>query len=88
MIKHDDSGAGDGNAVIDLGPMDAAADPRSWLREQVEALPDWYRDDLARGGIVANINIDMFLPLYPLERQTVFGLNESDLTDDVNAVAQ
>ena len=52
VIKHDDSGAGDGNAVIDLGPMEAATDPRSWLRDQVEALPDWYRDDLARGGIV------------------------------------
>ena len=52
VIKHDDSGAGDGNAVIDLGPMDTAADPRSWLRDQIEALPDWYRDDLARGGIV------------------------------------
>ena len=52
VIKHDDSGAGDGNAVIDLGPMAVAPDPRGWLREQIEALPDWYRDDLARGGIV------------------------------------
>ena len=38
--------------VIDLGPMGTAADPRSWLRDQIEGLPDWYRDDLARGGIV------------------------------------
>jgi hypothetical protein len=52
VIKHDDSGAGDGNAVIDLGPMAVAPDPRGWLREQIEALPDWYRDDLARGGVV------------------------------------
>ena len=52
VIKHDDSGAGDGNAVIDLTPMAVAPDPRGWLREQIEALPDWYRDDLARGGIV------------------------------------
>ena len=41
-----------------------------------------------KAGIVANINMDMFLPLYPLDRLTVFGLDESDLTDDVNAVAQ
>ena len=52
VIKHDDSGAGDGNAVIDLGPMAESPDPRAWLRAQVEALPDWYRDDLAHGGIV------------------------------------
>ena len=52
VIKHDDSGAGDGNAVIDLEPMTVAPDPRGWLREQIEALPDWYREDLARGGIV------------------------------------
>jgi Zn-dependent M28 family amino/carboxypeptidase len=41
-----------------------------------------------KAGIAANLNMDMFLPLYPLETLTVFGLNESDLTDDVNAVAQ
>ena len=52
VIKHDDSGAGDGNAVIDLEPMTVAPDPRGWLREQIEALPGWYREDLARGGIV------------------------------------
>jgi len=52
VIKHDDSGAGDGNVVLDLGPMDAATDPEAWLREQFDALPDWYRADLERGGIV------------------------------------
>jgi Zn-dependent M28 family amino/carboxypeptidase len=41
-----------------------------------------------KAGMVANLNIDMFLPLWPLEILTVFGLNESDLTDDVNAVAK
>jgi Zn-dependent M28 family amino/carboxypeptidase len=30
----------------------------------------------------------MFLPLYPLERLTVYGLDESDLADDVRAVAK
>jgi len=38
--------------------------------------------------IVADINTDMFLPLYPLKRLTVYGLDESDLTEDVKAVAK
>jgi pheganomycin biosynthesis PGM1-like protein len=52
VIKHDDSGAGDGNVVLDLGPMDAATDPDAWLLGQVEGLAEWYRADLERGGIV------------------------------------
>lgn len=52
VIKHDDSGAGDGNVVIDLEPMAAADDPDAWLRATIEALPDWYRTDLALGGVV------------------------------------
>lgn len=39
-------------------------------------------------GIVADINTDMFLPLYPLKRLTVYGLDESTLGDDVRAVAR
>ena len=42
VIKHDDSGAGDGNQVVDLRtPGD--------LRATLEALPEWYLDDLADG---------------------------------------
>jgi hypothetical protein len=42
----------------------------------------------ARGQrIVANINTDMFLPLYPLERLIVFGIEESDLAVDARAIA-
>ena len=53
VIKHDDSGAGDGNAVLDLRPMHHAEDPDAWVREQVDALPEWYRSDLLRqGGVV------------------------------------
>ncbi len=52
VIKHDDSGAGDGNVVLDLEPLDGAADPAAWLRATIEALPDWYLRDLALGGIV------------------------------------
>ena len=40
-----------------------------------------------REGIVANINMDMFLPLFPMTTVMVLGLDESDLGDDVRAVA-
>ena len=43
VVKHDDSGAGDGNAVIDL---------RGHVRADVEALPEWYLRDLRAGGVV------------------------------------
>jgi len=39
-------------------------------------------------SIVADINTDMFLPLYPLKLLTVYGLDESTVGDDVRAVAQ
>lgn len=38
-------------------------------------------------SMVANINIDMFLPLYPMKSVTVYGLKESDLGDDVRRIA-
>ena len=41
-----------------------------------------------RSAIVANINMDMFLPLYPLTSLMVLGLDESDLGDDIRGVAQ
>jgi hypothetical protein len=40
------------------------------------------------GSMVADLNMDMFLPLYPLRLLTVYGLNESDLGDDVRKVAK
>jgi Zn-dependent M28 family amino/carboxypeptidase len=40
-----------------------------------------------RQPIVANINMDMFLPLYPMKSLMVLGLDESDLGADVKAVA-
>ena len=48
VIKHDDSGAGDGNQVIDLRT------PRD-LRATLEALPEWYLRDLAEGGVVEEL---------------------------------
>jgi len=40
------------------------------------------------GSIIANINIDMFLPIVPLKVLTVYGLAESDMGDMVRDVAQ
>ncbi len=37
--------------------------------------------------LVANLNSDMFLPLYPFKNVVVFGLEESDLAEDARAVA-
>ncbi len=39
-------------------------------------------------SIVADINTDMFLPLFPMKYLTVYGLDESDLGDDAAAVAR
>jgi Zn-dependent M28 family amino/carboxypeptidase len=39
------------------------------------------------GAIVANVNTDMFLPLFPLKELMVLGLDESDLAADIRAVA-
>jgi len=38
--------------------------------------------------IVADLNVDMFLPLFPLHILTVYGLDESDLGKQVRAVAE
>lgn len=40
------------------------------------------------GRIVADLNMDMFLPLFPLKWLEVQGLNESTLGEDVRAVAK
>lgn len=39
------------------------------------------------GSIVANLNLDMFLPLFPLRILTAYGLEESDLGDQLRMVA-
>ncbi len=40
------------------------------------------------GSMIANINIDMFLPIVPLKVLTVYGLAESDMGDQAREVAQ
>jgi Zn-dependent M28 family amino/carboxypeptidase len=49
----------------------------------------WVNGAKTRGQrIVANLNTDMFLPLFPMRQLIVFGLDESELGDDVRAVAE
>lgn len=43
---------------------------------------------VSRSVIVADINSDMFLPLYPLRRLTIYGVDESDLGPEAKAVAE
>ena len=38
-------------------------------------------------SIVADVNTDMFLPIFPLKVVTVYGLDESDLGDMIRQVA-
>ncbi len=38
--------------------------------------------------MVADLNMDMFLPLYPFKILTVYGLNESDLGDAIRTLAR
>ena len=38
--------------------------------------------------MVADLNMDMFLPLYPLKILTVYGVNESDLGDAIRTLAK
>lgn len=52
VIKHDDSGAGDGNVVIDLVSPQASG---GGLRARLESLPQWYRHDLRKGGVVEEL---------------------------------
>jgi hypothetical protein len=44
------------------------------------------RPTVAPNTIIADLNADMFLPLYPLKSLIVLGLGESTLTEDIRAV--
>jgi hypothetical protein len=55
VVKHDDSGAGDGNTIVAIKgeegePLDAAE-----VRATLEGLPDWYLADLRLGGVVEEL---------------------------------
>ncbi len=46
------------------------------------------RPTVPASSIVANVNTDMFLPLFPMKELMVLGLDESDLGGDIRAVAK
>ena len=46
------------------------------------------RHTLGARTVVANLNTDMFLPLIPLRGLFVYGYDESDLADDIDAVVK
>ncbi len=46
------------------------------------------RPTVPANALVANINVDMFLPLFPLRSLIVQGLEESSLADDLQAAGQ
>jgi Zn-dependent M28 family amino/carboxypeptidase len=43
---------------------------------------------VAPKAIVANLNSDMFMPLFPLKKLTIYGIDESDLGAEAAAVAE
>ncbi|MEU4608555.1 peptide ligase PGM1-related protein [Kribbella sp. NPDC023972] len=55
VIKHDDSGAGDGNLVVELCDVTGRRLTDAEIRARVEAMPSWYRADLALGGVVEEL---------------------------------
>ncbi|MGH8973780.1 MAG: peptide ligase PGM1-related protein [Acidimicrobiia bacterium] len=53
VIKHDDSGGGDGNQLIDLAGLDPEpASARAVIRSRIQALPHWYLENLGAGAVV------------------------------------
>lgn len=52
VIKLDDSGAGDGNIVVNLLAPDAYGDA---LRRRLLGMPDWYLTDLRKGAVVEEL---------------------------------
>jgi hypothetical protein len=63
----------------------------AWTGEESGMLGSQYfvaHPTVKRSGIVAVINMDMFLPLFPLHYLEVQGLGESSLGNDIRAVAQ
>jgi len=54
ILKHDDSGAGDGNAVIRLDDLESAGSvlARRRLRSRINSLEPWYVEELRLGFVV------------------------------------
>lgn len=91
ILKHDDSGAGDGNAVIrtaDLAPP-GSSNSRRRLRSRINQLEPWYLDNLELGFVAeARIVGDQFsspsaqVDIRPDGTAIVLSTHEQILTDD------
>jgi hypothetical protein len=55
VVKLDNSGAGDGNVVIDLQQVGGGPAGTEQLRGRVAALPDWFLRELRSGGVVEEL---------------------------------
>jgi hypothetical protein len=55
VVKLDDSAAGNGNVVIELGHLETPAATCAGIRARCAALPDWYLRDLASGAVVEEL---------------------------------
>ena len=56
VVKHDNSGAGDGNVVVSLRDDHGHAVSGRGVRERLaEAMPEWYAADLRAGGVVERL---------------------------------
>ena len=93
VVKHDDSGAGDGNVVIGLRSPVGGAAKLDEIRERVEALPEWYLSDLRAGGVVEElISGETFrspsaqVQITPLGDVTVLATHEQVLGGDSGQV--
>jgi Zn-dependent M28 family amino/carboxypeptidase len=91
-----DDASGDASLIeIAMAMKDSAAKPKrsilflSVTGEEKGELGSQYfaAHPTVSGPLVANLNMDMYLPLFPLKYLEVQGLDESTLGDDVRAVA-
>ncbi len=55
VVKHDNSGAGDGNLVVELSDLSGRRLTDAAIRGRVAAMPAWYLTDLALGGVVEEL---------------------------------
>lgn len=55
VVKHDNSGAGDGNMVVPLLDLDGRRLSDDAIHSRVAAMPAWYRRDLALGGVIEEL---------------------------------
>jgi hypothetical protein len=88
VIKHDNSGAGDGNVVMRLPDRDDAWSADG-VRRRVEKLEAWYLEDLEAGGVVEELIVgdDFASPsvqvdIRPSGSVTVLATHEQELGGD------